>query len=110
MVRKKSLKIKEEPSRRGSSWYSGLKAGLGLANSRPGHQAGVTGANGHGGIKVELREGSRARSGSALKPRLSLCFIVEEASDEGMYVQGCLLHCHLQKEPGSALMGDWLNV
>lgn len=50
MVREKSLKIKEEGSRRGNTWHDGLKAGFGLASSRPCSQASVTGANGHGEV------------------------------------------------------------
>lgn len=49
MVRKKSLKIKKESSRRGNSWHSGLKTGFSLASSRPCNQTSVTCANGHKG-------------------------------------------------------------
>lgn len=62
MARKKSLIIKEEPSRRGNSWHRGLKAELGLARSRPCNWAGVTGADGHREvIQGRLGEDSMAR-------------------------------------------------
>lgn len=80
---RKSLKTKEGYSRRGDSWSSGCKAGLGSVRSRLCHQASTAVLMGTEQVfQGELIEGSRDRSCNTWKPSIrSLCFILGNGSD-----------------------------